>query len=1100
MSLQFILGEAGSGKSHELLRTLLSEAEADRKRRFFLIVPEQFSLTTQKELVRLSGRDGILNIDVLSMARLAYRTFAATGTDKDKLIEENGKSLILHKVALEKKDELPYLGKRLVRPGQIEEMKSVLSELMQYGLTPEDLLKNESAYSPTLTMKLRDIAAVNTAFKEKMRGTYYTIEEVPEKLAKVIPMSDELRDCTIAFDGFTGFTPNQLPVIKALMLTARSVIVTSSLPHGEDLTGGHPEEYLFAMSRKMIRDLSSIAEEADIPVLEPVRIDGRNAKKRSGTLSFISGNLFRSTDKTENDGSAAISRYKDPESEVRAIARTIRRFLRKDALLCKDIAVLSCDLELYGDLIKRIFPDYGIPFFLDERQDVTADPFIEFVRAFMEIADTNYTPSSVIRLLRTGLADISRDDTDRLENYLIALNVRGKKSYESQFTFHYRGEDPAEVPHIDEIRKRLVSFLIPATDKFSASRSAKEKTTAIYEFLRELNIEEKLGDTLSAKVYAATIELFNKTAVLLDDSSLSMKDYRAILESALLGIRIGIVPPTGDNVQIGDLQRSRLSDIKVMFLCGANDENLPKAGEKGGLLTGGDRRVLSSAGFDLSPDLRSSIYEQRFYLYLALSRPSEKLFISYPTSEGQSPLRPSLIVGQIADMIGTKADAPDLDLPETPREGIRLIAASFDDDSYPDLPSVHDALKIAGESDVIEKFISIRTKKDAADDIGRAVAKALYGSIDSVSSSRLETFASCAFRHFSAYGLELKERPAFEYGAIDRGTLIHDALYKYGCAIKDSGRKFTDLSADERHDLISECVNKTAGVYGNLLLLRDARSRYEIERLIRLATRAVDVITEQLSRGDFEPWLFEAPFRCIPDKSALNKSVSGIIDRVDIAKDGDRALIKIIDYKTGALKFDLAKFYHGLQLQLIIYLEAAKEFTANETGLSPCPAGIFYQRIDDPVIEDKDGKTTDEDIEKEILKNLMGSGIVSSDPDIIPHLDSTLTPGEGESEVIPVAYKKDGEFKASSQVVDHEGFDLISEYGKYITGKLRDEIEAGITGPSPYQYGSKSPCDYCPYLDVCRFDRLHGEYRNLADYSRTDSLIKIDEALNGKVD
>ena len=555
MALQFILGTPGSGKSRCLFERIIRESMEHPEQNFLVIVPEQFSLQTQAELVRLHPRGGILNIDVLSLGRLAWRIFDETGADTRELLEESGKSIVLRRISLEKKKEMPYLGRHLKQPGSIAGIKSVLSELMQYDVSPEALVAGSSSVTPELRVKLQDIAALLTDYRAYCREHFMNAEEVPAYLARQIGRSAFLRGCTVAFDGFTGFTPVQLPVLRELLVHAKNVYVTAVSDHapfgtGFPVRGGKAgaaagESDLFTMTKDMMRSLGELADEVHVPILPPVFTeDGPDSRlAHSPELRFLERHLFRPRHAVYEPEPENIHLYSlaTPQEEVRAAARAIRRLLREKGLRYRDIAVVAGDLPSYGDLIRRIFPEYGISFFVDEKRNASHHPYIEFLRAALQIITEGWSGAAIFRLLRTGLTDFAADDIDRLENYVIALGIRTRAKWTASWTMLYKGQDERELPALNVLREQVVALLAPVHDAFTASGStASEKTKALYLLSVTCRVQEKLIESYELfdiyegdRIGEGLKSLAYSMAFRAPDRTLEDKDVNPIIEKII---------------------------------------------------------------------------------------------------------------------------------------------------------------------------------------------------------------------------------------------------------------------------------------------------------------------------------------------------------------------------------------------------------------------------------------------------------------------------------------------------------------------------------------------------------------------------------------
>ncbi|MCI5700512.1 MAG: exodeoxyribonuclease V subunit gamma [Lachnospiraceae bacterium] len=1181
MSLQLILGGSGAGKSHYLFRKIIEDSVKYPEKRFLVIVPEQFTMQTQKELVTRHPDGGILNIDVLSFERLAYRIFEEVGVDTGSMLEEIGKSFVLQKIALDRQKELPFLGKNLAKPGYIYEMKSLISELKQYDIGIEvldDMIK-QAGKRPQLNGKLKDIRTICRAFSEYVRDKYMTAEDVLGILCDLVDRSLLLKNSVLAFDGFTGFTPVQNKLLRRLLKLSEQIYVTITIDAKEDVYVKPKEQELFAMSKKMAWTLCNMASDAGVAILPEVRLEhNRNSRFRQApALAFLEQNLFRyRSEKFEQEQQEIqICMHKNPLREVQAAATAIRRLVRREGYRYREIAIVTGDLKLYGNYVRQICGTEGIPYFIDEKRCVLNNPYIEFLRGAMAVEAENYSYNSVFRYLRSGMSDVSAEKVNRLENYVLALGIRGFRKWNEKWIRHYDGIKPDEVEELDQFRQEVMAELRPfheairggadsgksedvptAREKTDAEPSGKnpsvrptvrQLTKAIYELGRSRNAQEKLKEKENAfamkkrpdlvreyaQVYGKVMSFLDKLVDVLGDESVSFSDYQTILEAGFLETKIGIIPPSTDQVLVGDIERTRLKDVKVLFFLGVNDGLIPKGASGGGILSEADREFLESEAFELKPSPRESMYIQKFYLYLNLTKPSRKLILSFSGSDSRGEVAgPAYLIGSVRKLfpnLSVEEESEELEeLVETPEsgmeyliEGLRKNAETEPSPEWKELYRWYASNKqYAGR---LYALVNAAFKTCPKDRIGRAVAKALYGNVLENSATRLERFAACAFAHFLQYGLLLKERQQYEFTGMDMGNLVHAALESFSGKVAESPFGWHGMGDDLRETLIRECVEEVIHDYGNTILHSSARNEYMIARVQRIMSRTVWALQEQIRRSDFVPERFEVSFRMEENLKSVNVDLSeaekmkirGRIDRLDTYDDGKNIYVKVIDYKSGSTGFDLVAVYYGLQLQLVLYMNAALEYM-NHRGKDAQPAGIFYYNVKDPVEEWKD-KETEEELRERILNDLKLNGLVQADRNIIEHLDRTLrkksdepnTLNENidekskmdartgkksgsagdevrESKVIPVKYNKNGSLSANSSVANAEQFAALSVYAANTVRGIGREILDGNVTVNPYERKGRSSCDYCSYRNICGFDsRIPGyEFRQL------DSLKK----------
>ena len=536
---------------------------------------------------------------------------------------------------------------------------------------------------------------------------------------------------------------------------------------------------------------------------------------------------------------------------------------------------------------------------------------------------------------------------------------------------------------------------------------------------------------------------------------------------------------------VGDMERSRLKDIKALFFVGVNEGNIPKNTQTGGILSELDRDFFKDQGVELAPGPKELMNMQRFYLYLNLTKPREKLVLSFSDTNAKGEgISPAYLIGSIRALypkleIVRVQEGEDGVYPENPEAGLELFLEKLARETsreYETLEQVDEVfgelyswyLKNADYKDTVQKLVQSAFLRKPQDVISQSVAGALYGEVSPYSATRLERFAACAFAHFLQYGMKLTERVEYEFKAMDMGNVMHRALENFAEEVRKKGLNWKELTREQREAIADECLDEIVADYGNTVLKSSARNEYMIERTRRILRRTVWALQKQLEQGEFQPEGFEVTFG------------GGRIDRVDAMEDPDqnKVYVKVIDYKTGNTSFDLVYLYHGLQLQLMIYLDGALQVEQKKyAGREVVPAGVFYYNIKDPMIQEK----IDADLEtvsSGIMKELKMNGLVQSDPDIVQKMDSSLSS-------IPVTFNKDGSFRKNSSVASSEQFAVLGRYVRTKIEKLRSSILAGDAEVSPYELGKKNACTYCPYVSVCGFDRkLPGyEFRRLKNFS-----------------
>ena len=672
MALQFIFGNPGSGKSHYLYEHIIRESMKHPDINYIILVPEQFTMQTQKELVLRHPRHGIMNIDVLSFARLAFRVLEETGNGSREILDDEGKNLILRRLAGKKEDSLKVLKGNIKKPGYISEVKSVISELTQYNISPDgmDDMITEADESSYLAWKLKDIQVMYQAFEEYLADKYITKEEILDILCNVMDKSRMLKDSVIALDGFTGFTPLQNKVLGEMLHHCQKVMITVTMDKREDPYVMKDKYQLFALSKQMVTSLVKIAGEEKVLVEEPVCLYQEPVWRfrNAPALAFLEKELFRYSGRTYREKQSNVRVYAaaNPRMEVECAAQRIRFLIRKKEYRYREIAVIASDMNLYADEIEKIFREYEIPVFMDYKRNVLLNSFVEYIRSLLAMAEQNFSAESVFRFLRTDLVGFTGEELDLLENYVLALGIRGYKKWQEKWIRRAKDTTEEELEVLNHLR---VCFVEKTEDLVfvlkQRQKTVRDVTLAICEFLEKEEIQKQVkvlenqfteaGELALAKEYAqiyrVVMELFDKFVSLLGDERIALKEYRELLDAGMEEARIGVIPPSLDEVMAGDIERTRLKDIRALILLGVNDSLIPGNASAGGLISDRDRERFEERGIALAPGTREKSYIQKFYLYLHMTKPTEELMLTYSkvSADGKS-RRAAYLIGDLKRM------------------------------------------------------------------------------------------------------------------------------------------------------------------------------------------------------------------------------------------------------------------------------------------------------------------------------------------------------------------------------------------------------------------------------------------------------------------
>jgi len=1113
-------------------------------------VPEQFSFVSERALIAATGNKGISRAQVLSFNRLSYYVFSKTGGLDRKILEESGRHMLLRKIVNEQRSKLVYFKTGHDKKGFIDELASSITEFYQYGIEPENLKSQAQAQAQAqaettdnagLKLKLNDLHLIYSEYRNFLLEKYISGDEILDILAEKIPEAGFLAGAEIWIDGFKSFTPQEKKVLRSLISVASSVKFTFCVDRKLEKFEEIAKTDAFYEVKDSIEQIDRMCLEIGAKLGEHIFLDTPYRHTNAPDLQFLCSHFIGFSEEQYEEKPKNIRIFSAPNnySEIHAAAKAVVMLARDRGYRYSDIGIVCTDLNLYEKYLPPIFSQYNIPVFMDTRRDILGHPLAQLIFAALETISTNWKYEAVFSMLRSALANIPREEIDVLENYVLAYNIRGK-AWQEEFVL---GSEE-ELTAANEVRVKLINFMEPLSNinSYRVKYPLEEISICIYNFLKKNGIDAAIeglaekarqyGDNEALRrheqAWGRIIDTLDKMIEILGDAKESVGGYSKILEAGAMNL--GLAPPSLDQLVAGDLRRSRFGEIKALILLGANEGLMPSRPQATGVLDDNDRANLEASGISLAKDSIAKIYEEEFLIYTGLSKPQEYLAIIYNTGnlEGKAN-SPSRLIERIKAML-PKINITELEsLDENSISNIScadtafggLIAALGQSSALkePVAPVYMDAYGYFKEDEVFsEKLENIRQAAQfhsCVHALSKDAAKNLYGKRIRTSASKLERYISCPFSYFVEYNLAAQNRRLYEVAAVDIGNVYHDILAKFGNIVKTT---YALDSQDKKEfgDLIDQSVKQVIDSQ-DILLKSSGKYRYYADKIKQISEVSIQALVEHIKRGDFDLSYNEVAFSDnasgeegiafgsiqIPLDKQISLLLDGRIDRVDIGGIDGKNYVKIIDYKSGRKSFSLSECYYGLDMQLLIYLSAFIQKLAQSRGSSFAesimPAAAFYFRLQNPfVLYGKHLHNEPENLQKELLKAFKMSGIVLEEDAVVYGMDKELS---GDSDILPVGFKKskDGEasFKKTSATISAEGFLALMEHVMNLAKQAGKDIYSGDISIAPTKHKNETPCRYCSFRSVCKFDaNSRQSYRDLRFLGNEEVLNKILECSN----
>ncbi|APH05978.1 helicase-exonuclease AddAB subunit AddB [Bacillus weihaiensis] len=1161
MSIQFILGRSGSGKTETILNEIRSKLEREPiGTPIIYLVPDQMTFGAEYELIRTPQLGGMIRAQTFSFSRLAWRVLQEAGGITRHHLSNSGIQMMLRKLVEQNRQEFKVFAKASDKNGFIEQLEGMLTEFKRYCLSPQELEEyllraHTDIDKKTLTDKLHDMAILYKQLEINLSEQYVDSEDYLKLLAEKVEYSPYLQAADIYIDGFHSFTPQEFEVIGALMKHAKSVKIalTQDKPYEAFL----PHElHLFQMTGKTYNKILTLAHDMEKEIEEPIVLKEQYRFINSPSLQHLESYYdTRPTTVYEQETDVTIFQAANRRAEVEGIAREIHSLVRQSGYRYRDVALLIRNSNDYRDVIEQVFKDYEIPFFIDQKRSMLNHPLVELIRSVLEVINGFWRYEAVFRAVKTELLyplDVDkqqmREEMDVLENYVLSYGIQGarwtkderwkyRRFYSLDDEFVVTDEEKEMEEKLNHLRGIVVTPIVTLQKRLKRAKTGRALAEALYVFLEELQIPQKIeklrqtaeekGQLLEARehdqAWQAIVNLLDEFVEMLAEEEVSTKLFSDMLETGLEAMKFALVPPSIDQVLIADLEKSRFFNMKCAFIVGVNDGVLPARPKEEGILTEDDREALHFQGIQLAPTSRQQLLDENFIIYMGLMSPSDHLYLSYPMAdeEGKT-LLPSGLLKRIEEIFPKLEKRRLINEPEQlsfseqlgfmVNEHVTLSYVTSQLQSwkkgYPINPIWWDAYNYFVTSynqAITKKVLSSLSYENKTEQLDRGVSRELYGEHIQGSVSRMEQFNSCPFSHFASHGLKLKERQFFKLEAPDIGQMFHSALKLISDRLQQLNMDWKELSKDKCDRLSFDAVEKLAPRLQKEILLSSNRYHYIKRKLQKILSRASTILSEHAKASGFAPVGLELGFGKGGELPAIRftlpngctMEVAGRIDRVDKAAGSNGVLLRIVDYKSSDKNVQLSEVYYGLALQMLTYLDVIISNSRMWLGVEASPAGVLYFHVHDPMIQ-ASTILSDEKLDDEIFKKFKMKGLLLGDVEAVQMMDHSLLEG-GTSNIVAAGLKKDGSFRSNSSIASEADFKLLRGHVRSTFKRVGTSITDGVIDISPYKIKDKMPCTYCEYKSVCQFDDSLEEnnYRVLKSEKNEDILSRLREEVKG---
>ncbi|MFV0503040.1 MAG: PD-(D/E)XK nuclease family protein [Lachnospirales bacterium] len=1078
----------------------------EKEKQIIYIVPEQSTLHTERTLMEKSGRKAIMQSQVYSFKRLAFKTLSEVGDNNLEPLDDTAKGLILRKIIEEKKESFKFYKNASNKIGFIEEISNIITEFQSYSISPQNI-KDKLAMDDIgiLGLKMSDIYEIYISYCSYIESRYITPEITLDYLNNKIQFSNNIKNSIIVLDGFIALTPQEYKILEKLLLYAYDVLFVfpiNEVPKKEYFDNINKGDIFYEI-KNIWNKIYFFSKEINLNT-EFVALE---EDCNESDLTYLQNNYFKEA-KVIDGKNIELSSCKNKYEEITLLCENIIRLVRDNGYRYSDIGVFTNARD--KSTIEGILSQYNIPYFLDEKDKIISLSLPTLILDIVNVVVSNHSYESVFKILKSELMSFDSRSLEILENYALEYGIKGykwkrkvknsensekilddiyedlnsteKEVFDISFEDFYNSKkyDMEKINKTkDEVLKKLMFFtykidkkeydIVYLTKKifrFLINNSVHEKLLGIEEYLNDVGDFERVKEY--SQIWEKTINVFNKLNEFLKDTKVTINDFYKILEAGFVSEELATLPSKVDEVLIGDIKRTISEPKKVVCLITLNEGIIPSIYNENKLLSDDEKDFLSDKKISLSENSKKLLIRENLYFYRVLQLAEEKLFLSYSQRQLNGDMMfPSPYINKIKNIvnISEKNYKEDLTISVSLFKKIseliprRSAGLSEKEEAIFQFFYNKEEYKY-----IIDLLINMQNEKNIKEKLSESLVSKFYGNELITSVSRLERYVRCPYLYFIDYNLKAKDRVIYEADYIDYGNLFHYILEKYDEYIANEKIKWSDVEDEQIKNIVDSIVIDS--LKENSIYLSSSRYESFLERISNISKKSIWALREHIRHGNFQVTGSEVEFS--KEENALTLEVDGKkiylvgkIDRIDIYDDNGVKYVKVLDYKSGNTEFSIDEIYHGTQLQLIVYLMAILE--SADLKAESMPGGMFYFKIQNPKVESNSYST--------LLKEFMLSGVFLSEEEdskkVLALLDNNFKDG---SAIVPAGIKKDGEFTTHSNYFTENEFENAFAYTKEKLREICKNIYSGNINVNPILKDDFSTCSYCKHKNICKKD------------------------------
>lgn len=1082
MSLKLIIGRSNSGKTALMYQDIKTLEKSFNK--CVVFVPDFARIVAEKEYFKYTGNLGMINTRITTLKRFAEQNVEKSKVYLNKdFLPEMSKKCIVKKCIIDSADKFNVFSKVKDTQGFADKLYKFASVFESENITKEKIEKLIGR-EDFLSRKFKEIYELYERVNEITKDRFVTSLDIIDIFTREINENVNSDSICYFFDYYNNFNQKELEYIKALLASGNDVSITLDLDmENKDLSD------IFAISYDTYRKLIMLAKDIGVKVEEVVL---KKTPNNNTALQHLQQNIFvlgaKKLDKQDN--TVKLRLLKNPCDEIEFIAQDIALQVKNCGYRYNDFKIYYNNPNMYDTCIKRIFEEYGIPVYINKEENGATDSVVIFLNSLLKQVETGFigvSTDNLIQMLKTELTPFNLHDVYMFENYICEFGIRlfnFSKSFEKNNSEGTMQSVVYDLDKVNEIREYLYSLITELKTCLNNTTDTKRYAEILYNYLRDSGVlkayEKQLEkiknydlDEFSKKTQTIRkiYEIMDSISIAFD--TLEFNIYTELFLYGLENIALKSIPSYIDQVEVGNIDKTRSLPKKKVYIIGAYENGLPIISNSESIFSDKEICELEELGIEVekTSEIRNNM--ALFNVYKAINSCEETLVITIPSSKltGEN-LRVSPVVWRIKDVININVEGNVLEEKTNNILSIKNVYEQF-------VKSLNDQNEREAENNILNYCLLMRDKKYSEvlnysrekENLKIKTVEKLYKKDIYSSVSRLEKFQACHFNYFTNYVLKLKEKKEYKLSALDLGSIMHKVLEDFSKFLIESNIGFEDvLDGDGIIKLAKMQIDKSIDNIFESMYERytsSARYVYLKNKLKKGMSNVIKYISKSFVQSEFRPLGFEIEFDSnklfAPIEVMLangNKMyLRGKIDRVDIAKTNEITYLRVVDYKSSGKDLKLADVKDGVALQLMTYMAALLE---NKEKIDDknvvIPAAVSYLTLNTDLLNLSE--CVDEDkISEKLIEKMKMKGIYLNNVEVLKKLDNKFaTP---TSSYIDMTSRK---LSNEEKALVEERFLEECKNMKSILKDIADELATGRVAPSE----KENSCKYCDYVGICK--------------------------------